>query len=96
MESINVHRCKVFRSIGRAIRSDMYKDLGLVEMVEDCSLDAIQFDVVPHEGVHKGIPYRITLKIDNIQNWPKLFVDSAIYDRIKTSQYFTPLQIYTF
>jgi len=40
----------------------------------------------PHEGVHKGIAYLLTLKHVDPAGWPRLNIESPIYDPRKTRQ----------
>ena len=60
--------------------------------------DIIKFKIIPHEGIHKNIEYILTIKFQE-QNWPHIwpfgsiccvatiYIDSEIYDKIKTIQY---------
>ena len=76
-----------FRSITKAVYSKYYEDLGVADVMEDSTLETIKIKVVPHEGVHKNIDYTITLMFEEADEWPRLYIDSEIYDKIKTSQY---------
>jgi len=71
-------------AISRAIQDGFYNDLGEVELCE-CVLEEFKIKVIPHEGHHAGVEYIITLKWE--EEWPLVFIDSAIFDRIKTNQY---------
>jgi hypothetical protein len=76
-----------YRAISKAVFSGYYVDLGETDIIEESTLEEIKLKVVPHEGVHAGIEYIITLKFREEGQWPLIFVDSAIFDRIKTAQY---------
>jgi hypothetical protein len=76
-----------YRAISKAVFSGYYVDLGETDIIEESTLEEIKLKVVPHEGVHAGIEYTITLKFREEGQWPLIFVDSAIFDRIKTAQY---------
>jgi hypothetical protein len=79
-------RIKRFYNIAKAIENGFYNDLGNVELTENSTLDKIKIKVIPHEGFHLEKEYFITLKfIDDM--WPLVFIDSTIYDKIKTNQY---------
>ena len=36
-----------------------YTDIGNTEIMDESTLENIQLSVVPHEGVHKNIKYKI-------------------------------------
>ncbi len=77
-------------NIIKAIKNNIYKDLGTVYLDEEIAYDdirTIQFIVIPHEGIHSGKPYTILLKFQENEGWPFIYIDSEIYDKIKTKQY---------
>lgn len=76
-----------FRNITKAIDQDFYKELALVELMEDSDLENMKIKVIPNEGIHKAKEYIITIKFNGVAEWPYIFIDSEIYDKIKTSQY---------
>lgn len=76
-----------FRAISKAVYSGYYADLGQTDVVEESTLEVIQLKVLPHEGIHGGVEYTITVKFQEEGQWPLVFVDSAIFDQIKTAQY---------
>jgi len=76
-----------FRNIERAVFSKFYADLGETELTEESTLDCIKIKVVPHEGVHAKREYTITIQFQEEGNWPRVLIDSEIFDRIKTGQY---------
>jgi hypothetical protein len=78
---------KRFLKIANAVRYDYYLDLGKTNIVEDSSLKVLQIEVTPHEGIHTNIPYVITIKFQKEGEWPYVFVDSEIFDKIKTNNY---------
>jgi len=41
----------------------------------------------PHEGVHKGIAYLLTLKHVDPAGWPRLNIESPLYDPRKTETF---------
>lgn len=87
MNPLNTHHFKIFRAIYKSAITGYYADLGSVEIVESDDVGIIKLIVTPNEGVHSGIPYTITCKMQDVDEWPLLYIDSAIYDKIKTSQY---------
>lgn len=78
---------KRFRDISKAVYGKYYADLGLTEITEDTTLDQLKIKVIPHEGIHANVEYIITIKFQQEGEWPLLFVDSLIFDQIKTNQY---------
>lgn len=78
---------KRYTNITKAIYDGYYKDLGETELLESSTLELMKIKVIPHEGIHKNMEYTITLKFQEINNWPLVFIDSEIYDKIKTNQY---------
>jgi hypothetical protein len=78
---------KKYRTITKAIFTGYYADLGNVDIMEDSTLEIIKIKVTPFEGVHKNIEYIITIKFQEEGNWPLVYIDSKIYDKIKTVQY---------
>ena len=78
-----------FYNIVKAFRNDYFSDLGNTEFVMDdtTTIDILKIKVIPYEGVHKDKEYTITIKFQEDGQWPSLFIDSEIYDRIKTAQY---------
>ena len=78
---------KRFRDITKAVYTGYYTDLGETELMYEITLENIRICVVPHEGIHKHIPYIITIKFQEEENWPLIYIDSELYDKIKTTQY---------
>ena len=78
---------KIFRNITRAVYSGYYTDLGQIELIDESTLENIKISAVPHEGVHKDMKYIITIKFQEEGNWPLIYIDSDIYDKIKTNRY---------
>jgi len=78
---------KRFHSITKALYGNKYEDLGITKMTDDSTLDNVEIQVIPHEGIHKGKEYTITCKFQECGNWPLVYIDSEIYDKIKTHQY---------
>ena len=78
---------KRFRSITKAVYTGYYTDLGETDLIEESTLENIKINVLPHEGVHKNLNYVITIKFQEEGNWPLIYIDSEIYDKIKTNQY---------
>ena len=50
------------------------------------ALEAIKIKVTPREGVHANVEYKITFTFQEERSWPKIQIDSPIFDKIKTSQ----------
>ena len=78
---------KRFHTIMSAISSNYFEELGQIESTEDSTLEVLKIKVIPSEGIHKNIEYTITCKFQESGSWPFLFIDSEIYDKIKTNQY---------
>ena len=78
---------KRYRTILKAVFSGYYTDLGNVDIMEDSDLENIKITVTPFEGIHKDKEYIITLKFQKEENWPHVYIDSELYDKIKTTQY---------
>lgn len=78
---------KRFRNISKAVFGNYYTDLGEVDIAENSTLEDVIIKVTPHEGVHANLDYSITLKFQGNDNWPFVFIDSEIFDKIKTNQY---------
>ena len=79
----------ITRSISDAITLDYYKDIGIVEFIENDKLDTIQIKVIPHEGFHINEPYFLKLYFSNLEQeiYPYIYIDSIHFDKIKTNQY---------
>lgn len=78
---------KRFYNISKAVEGKHYSDLGEIEIMEDSTLEELKIKVVPNEGIHAEIEYTITIKFQEEGNWPLVYIDSEIFDKIKTSQY---------
>ena len=76
-----------FRSVIKAVSGGYYEHLGATEIMDESTLETIKVKVVPHEGIHQNMEYFITLKFEEGSDWPRVFIDSEIYDKIKTSAY---------
>jgi hypothetical protein len=77
-----------FANIVRSVESNYFDDLGKIELVvEDENIDVIKFKITPNEGLHQNLEYIMTIKFREINQWPLVYIDSGIYDRIKTKQY---------
>jgi hypothetical protein len=72
--------------ISKAVYGKYYEDLGETEILDDVTIEEMKIKVTPHEGFHKKKEYRITLKFKE-NDWPLVFVDSELFDKIKTPQY---------
>jgi hypothetical protein len=78
---------KRFYIILQSINENNYSDLGEVDIVEGSTLDNLQIKVIPNEGIHANIEYIITIKFQEDGQWPLVYIDSEIYNKIKTNQY---------
>jgi len=78
---------KIFRDIIKSVYNGYYIDLGQTDVLEESTLENIKINVIPHEGVHKNVNYIITIKFQEEDNWPLIYIDSEIFDKIKTNQY---------
>ena len=77
---------KRYRDIAKAVSDNKYEEQGEVELTGDSTTEVMRLIVVPRDGFHQGHPYTLTIKFYD-PHWPRLFIDSPIYDRIKTNQY---------
>jgi hypothetical protein len=75
------------RDIEKAVKNRKYTDLGKTELIDEYTLENIKISVVPNEGFHEHIEYIITIKFQEEGNWPLVYIDSELYDKIKTNQY---------
>lgn len=78
---------KRFHNISKAVYSNYYSNLGDTEITEDSNLENVKIKVIPNEGIHANIEYTITIKFQEEENWPLVYIDSEIFDKIKTNQY---------
>jgi len=78
---------KKIRDITKAVYTGYYTDLGETEVMDESTLENIKIQVVPYEGVHKHVNYIITIKFQEEGNWPLIYIDSDLYDKIKTNRY---------
>jgi len=78
---------KRFRDISKAVYGNYYSDLGETEITEDSTLEEVKITVIPNEGIHSMLKYTITIKFQKEGEWPLVYIDSEIFDKIKTSQY---------
>ena len=78
---------KRFRNISRAVYGNHYSDLGVTEITDDSTLQDIKIKVIPREGIHAEKEYTITVKFQEEGSWPCVYIDSEIFDKIKTNQY---------
>lgn len=76
-----------FRNISKSIYTGYYADLGQIDIMEESTLENMKLTCIPHEGIHAKLKYIITIKFQEDGNWPLVYIDSEIYDKIKTSQY---------
>ena len=78
---------KRYTSIIKAINNNYYEDLGTVEFIEEDNIEVLNIIVIPHEGIHQKIPYKLTIKFQTNNQFPLLYIDSEKYNPIKTNQY---------
>ena len=76
-----------FRNISKAVYGKYYSDLGETDLSEDSTLETIKLTVIPHEGIHANLEYTITIRFQEEGSWPLVYIDSEIFDKIKTAQY---------
>jgi hypothetical protein len=84
---MNFQILKIHRNIEKAIRASHYDELGVVEIVEESTLEILKLRVNPHDGIHTGLDYIVSLHFREADQWPTVHIDSSIFDKIKTSQY---------
>lgn len=73
--------------IYKAVSDNYYSDLGETIIMDDTTIEVVKIQVIPNEGIHKNVPYIITIKFQEEGTWPLIYIDSEIFDRIKTRQY---------
>ena len=78
---------KRFHNISKAIYGNFFSDLGITEITDDSTLEDIKIKVIPNEGIHSNLEYTITIKFQEEGNWHLVYIDSEIFDKIKTNQY---------
>jgi hypothetical protein len=78
---------KRYFNIISAFYNNYFKDLGNVKLIEESNnINDIKFTVIPFEGIHKDKEYTVILNFYD-EKWPLIFINSEIYDKIKTNQY---------
>lgn len=83
-----MNRLQRFCNIKKAFDTQFYDDLGVnTFLLQEENIDIITFIIKPHEGFHKNIDYKVKLYFYDIHNWPLIYINSDIYDKIKTNQY---------
>ena len=80
---------KRFAHLVKIINSTYFDDLGKIELIinDDIQINIIKIKIIPHQGIHKDIEYILTIKFQEQDNWPLVYIDSEIYNKIKTIQY---------
>jgi hypothetical protein len=78
---------KRFHNISKAVYSNFFSDLGITEITDNTTLEDIKIKVIPNEGIHANLEYTITIKFQEEGNWPYVYIDSEIFDKLKTNQY---------
>ena len=78
-----------FAHLVKVINSTYFNDLGKIELIinDDIQIDIIKIKIIPYQGIHKDIEYILTIKFQEDNNWPLVYIDSEIYDKVKTNQY---------
>ena len=77
---------KIQKPIQTAVESNHYVELGSVEIIEQDTMESLKIKVIPQYGFHKNQEYFITLQL-RTNDWPFVFIDSVLFDTIKTNQY---------
>ena len=77
---------KIQKPIQNAMETNYYIELGSVEFVEQDTMESLKIKVIPQYGFHKNQEYFITLQL-RTNEWPLVFIDSVLFDTIKTAQY---------
>ena len=78
---------KRFSNISKAIYGNYFTDLGMIEIKDESTLEDVKLKVIPNEGIHANIEYTITIRFQEEGKWPLVYIDSEIFDKIKTNQY---------
>jgi len=77
---------KIYREIGIAVNNNAIP-FGETELLEESTTETIVINHTPSDGIHADIPYKLTLKLQADGSAPRIFIDSVIFDKIKTNQY---------
>ena len=80
---------KRIKNIWTSIDTGYYADLGQTAFLEESTLENIKISCIPHEGIHAKLTYTITIKFQGDGEWPLVYIDSEIYDKIKSTRYLT-------
>jgi hypothetical protein len=81
------NQIKRFHNISKAVYGNYYIDLGETSITDDSSLEEVKINVIPNEGIHAKLKYTITIRFQDEGNWPLVYIDSDIFDKIKTGHY---------
>lgn len=78
----------IIHDIMKELSKGFYNKFGDINIIsEDDDITILKISVLPNEGVHEKFPYVITIKFREKGEWPLVYIDSEIYDKIKTTQY---------
>ena len=91
--NINNNEISRIMNIITAIAEGYYNDLAKVNYINTGSINKLELHVKPYEGIHSNIPYHLIIKFIN-NDWPRIFVNSLIFDKIKTNQYLNNQEIH--
>ena len=78
---------KKFCCISKAIYGNYYENIANVEILDESTLKIIKIKAIPYEGIHANTEYTITIQWNSESEWPYIYIDSEIFDKIKTKQY---------
>lgn len=76
---------KRFAHLVKIINSKYFSDLGNIEFIMDEKNQIEIIKIIPHKGIHKDIQFILTIKFQEHDKWPFVYIDYEIYDKIKTS-----------
>lgn len=85
---MNHNLTNFIKSIAKAIYNDYYIELAETNLIQFINNEKIiKIDVKPNDGFHKNKNYILTIKFRSANEWPLIYIDSEIYDKIKTTRY---------
>jgi hypothetical protein len=75
-------------SLVKAVEENKYLDLGKVDILDESTLETFRVSVTPYEGVHKDIPYQLTICFQR-EGWPKVMIHRSSIESRQNSTFGT-------
>lgn len=88
MSNLRIKKTQILKDILSTIKKYDYKNYfdGNIEIDESTNMSEIVLNIIPNNGFHANLTIILTLKISD-QCFPLIYVDSPIYDKLKTKNY---------